>query len=258
MDLRLKFNEDVINYDKMRPTYINELFQDVIQYSNLNNSKKALEIGIGTGQATLPFLHTGCTVTAIELGEALAEFSAEKFSEFPNFNVINQEFESAALDHNHYDFVYSATAFHWIPEEIGFTKVHQLLRNGGVLALFWNRPFPAQDDDLHYAMQEIYGKYGSSFMKPILAHRYSEENGMEMVDTIKRYGFIDVNFKLYHQTRTFDARSYVLLLNTYSDHRALQDDQRTRLEKEIIEAINHYGGQIHIHDTIELFLAKKP
>lgn len=258
MDLRLKFNEDVLNYDKMRPTYVKELFHDVIQFSNLSNSKQALEIGIGTGQATLPFLETGCKVTAIELGESLANFSADKFSEFANFNVINHDFESAALDHNHYDLVYSATAFHWIPQEIGYPKVYQLLRSGGALALFWNRPFPAREGDLHIAMQKAYDKYAPLFKKPVLAHRHSEENGLELVNTIERYGFIDVSFKLYHRTRSFDANSYISLLNTYSDHRALQEDQRILLEKEIIEAINHYGGQIDLHDTIELFLARKP
>jgi len=258
MDLRLKFNEDVINYDKMRPAYVNELFQEVIQFTNLDHSKKALEIGIGTGQATLPFLNTGCMVTAIELGESLATFSAEKFSGFANFNVINQDFESVTLDNNHYDLVYSATAFHWIPQEIGYTKVYELLRNGGVLALFWNRPYPATEDDLHNAIQKAYDKYRPLFEKPILAHRHSDENCMEMVNTIKRYGFIDVSFKLYHRTRTFDAQSYISLLNTYSDHRALKDDQRILLEEEIIEAINHYGGLMNIQDRIELFLARKP
>ena len=75
MDLRLTFNEDASNYDKFRPTYIDEMYKDVIGFSSLNSSKSALEIGIGTGQATLPFLKTGCKVTAIELGDKLAQFS---------------------------------------------------------------------------------------------------------------------------------------------------------------------------------------
>jgi len=74
MDLRLKFDEDVINYDKMRPTYVKELYHDVIHFSNFNSTKTALEVGIGTGQATLPFLQTGCALEAIELGEHMAEF----------------------------------------------------------------------------------------------------------------------------------------------------------------------------------------
>ena len=75
MDLRLTFNEVPEEYDRLRPQYPDTLSVDVIQYSALDKTKKALEIGIGTGQATLPFLKTGCELTAIELGDKLAEFS---------------------------------------------------------------------------------------------------------------------------------------------------------------------------------------
>ncbi|MNM87768.1 16S ribosomal RNA methyltransferase KsgA/Dim1 family protein [compost metagenome] len=255
MDLRLKFNEDVVNYEKMRPTYVEELFQDVIRYSDLNQGKRTLEVGIGTGQATLPFLNTGCEITAIELGEDLAKFSAEKFSRFPHFHVIHSDFESVRLEPEQYDLIYSATAFHWIPQEIGYPKAYQLLRSGGVLALFWNRPFPARKDDLHEAMQHIYAKYAPSSKEPA---PHTEQKSLEMVHTLEQYGFADVNFKIYHQTRTFDAPSYVALLNTYSDHRAFPEELRVRIEQEMIEAINHYGGKVELHDTLDLYLARKP
>jgi hypothetical protein len=47
------------------------LFDDVIKFSNINQTSRALEVGIGTGQATLPFLKLNCHVTAIELGDEL-------------------------------------------------------------------------------------------------------------------------------------------------------------------------------------------
>jgi 16S rRNA A1518/A1519 N6-dimethyltransferase RsmA/KsgA/DIM1 with predicted DNA glycosylase/AP lyase activity len=119
---RTAFNEVVLTYDKTRPTYVKELFDDVIQFSGLDSGKKALEIGIGTGQATLPFLKTGCKITAIEIGEDLAEFSREKFAEFNNFNVINKDFESVTVGDSTYDLCYSASAFHWIPQKIGYPK----------------------------------------------------------------------------------------------------------------------------------------
>lgn len=56
--------------------------------------KHALEIGIGTGQASLPFLQTKCKLAAIELGEKLAEFSRRKFASFSNFEVVNIDIES--------------------------------------------------------------------------------------------------------------------------------------------------------------------
>ena len=56
--------------------------------------KQALEIGIGTGQATLPILQTKCKLTAIEIGEKLAEYSRHKFVNFSNLEVVNIDFEN--------------------------------------------------------------------------------------------------------------------------------------------------------------------
>ena len=50
MDLRLTFNEVPAEYDNLRPQYTDDLFADIIQFSSLDKTKKALEIGIGTGQ----------------------------------------------------------------------------------------------------------------------------------------------------------------------------------------------------------------
>ena len=255
MDLRFTFNEDVINYDKMRPTYVKELYENIIQFSNLDSNKKALEIGIGTGQATLPFLSTGCSLTAVELGEHMAKFSKEKFAKFHNFDVINSDFESANLKKDDYDLIYSATAFHWIPQEVGYTKVFNLLKSGGVIALFWNH-ISRTDEELEFAMQEVYNKYKSTNKSTI--HKFSEEKCLEIAKTIKKYGFVDVGYKLYYQTRLFDAPKYMSLLNTNSDHRARPEDTRILIEKELSNVINIFGGKIEIKDTIDLYLARKP
>lgn len=255
MDLRLTFNEDVLNYDKMRPTYIKDLYEDVIKFANLDSNKNALEIGIGTGQATLPFLNTGCELTAIELGENMAKFSKEKFAKFQNFDIINDDFENVNLENSNYDLIYSATAFHWIPQEVGYTKVFNLLKSDGVIALFWNHPSPA-NDKLNFEMQKAYNKYSPTQISTI--HKFSEEKCMQIAETVSKYGFVDVAYKLYHQTRVFDAPQYMSLLNTNSDHRARQDETRILLESELSNAINNFGGKIAINDTIDLYLARKP
>ncbi|MEY8353509.1 class I SAM-dependent methyltransferase [Lachnospiraceae bacterium 54-53] len=256
MELRMKFNEDEANYDNWRPIYVSELFNNIIEYSNLNNTKNVLEIGIGTGQATLPILKTGCNVTAIEIGEKLAEYSKQKFIAYNNFNVVNTDFESFNTDSSTYDLIYSATAFHWIPQEVSYPKVYQLLNSGGVLALFWNHPFVAREDDpLHVSIQKIYAKYRPSLQKPI---EHNKEKCLEIINTIKQHGFVDVNLKLYYQTRMFDAKSYISLLNTYSDHRAMQEEEKALFENEIIETINRFNTKLNIYDTMDLYLAKKP
>lgn len=255
MDLRFTFNEDVLNYDKMRPTYVKELYENIIQFSNLDSNKNALEIGIGTGQATLPFLNTGCNLTAVELGENMAKFSKEKFAKFHNFDVINSDFESANLKKDNYDLIYSATAFHWIPQEVGYTKVFNLLKSGGVMALFWNH-VSRTDAELDFAIQEVYNKYKST--NESLIHKFSEEKCLEIAETIKKYGFVDVGYKLYYQTRLFDAPKYLSLLNTNSDHRARPEETRILIENELSNVINNFGGKIEKKDTIDLYLARKP
>lgn len=255
MDLRLKFNEDVINYDKWRPTYVAEMFSDIIHYSNLNSTKNALEIGIGTGQATLPFLRTGCKVTAIELGKSLTECAKQKFSEFNNFEVINSELEDFTTDENKYDLIYAATAFHWIPQHIGFTKIHSLLKHCGTVALFWNHPFVNRSNDmLHVEIRKIYNKYKPSDKSPT---EFDELSCKQYADVMKQYGFSNVTSKVYRQTRTLQGEEYISLLNTYSDHRALQSNVKSGLEDEIASAIDKFGGKLNIYDTIDLYLAKK-
>ena len=190
VDLRLKFNEDEVNYDKWRPTYVPELFDEIIQYSGINETKKALEIGIGTGQATLPILKTGCKLTAVEIGERLAEYSRQKFADFSNFEIFNIAFEKFDCKSNTFDLIYSATAFHWIPEHIGYIKAYDLLKSGGALALFWNHPFVNRDDDpLHLEIQKAYDKYWPYDRKSV---EFNKSNCVVIKETIRHLGFINV------------------------------------------------------------------
>ncbi|MBK1813227.1 methyltransferase domain-containing protein [Clostridium sp. YIM B02505] len=277
MDLRLTFNEVASEYDRMRPLYAEELFEDVIKYTDLDSSKNALEIGIGTGQATLPFLKSGCKVTAIELGSKMAAFTKEKFSEFENFNVINDDFESIVLENNSYDLIYSASAFQWINPQIGYPKVLELLKSGGAFAKFSHSLYQEEEfAAVASAMDKVYDKYRNDFytdprisldkvhegykkvltsMNPPSPH--NKERSLEHANWIKQYGFSDVIYKCYHQTLTYDSESYVSLISTYCDQIALPENTRKQFAKEIKEAIDSNGGKFGLSDTIDLYLAIK-
>ena len=45
-------------YEKMRPGYVEELYQDIFQYIPVDESSNVVEIGIGGGQATPPVVKT--------------------------------------------------------------------------------------------------------------------------------------------------------------------------------------------------------
>lgn len=255
MDLRLEFNEDEYNYDKYRPTYPEELFSDIINYSRISSGYEALEIGIGTGQATLPILQSGCKVTAIELGNNLTRYVKNKFENYRNFNVINADFIEYTIKTEAFNLVYCATAFHWIPLEQGYVKVRNILKDDGTIALFWNHPFPNRQDDIsNIVNRRIYNKYRPSDKE---VREFNESGCQQRVNELERFGFKDIIYRLYHRKRTLTSNEYIHLLNTYSDHRVLPVEVKNNFEMDMKNAIDEIGGKINIYDTIDLYLAKK-
>jgi SAM-dependent methyltransferase len=253
--LETKFNEVYTEYDKWRPTYVPQLYMDIFNFKEINPFNKVLEIGIGTGQATLPILEKGCFLTAIELGDKLAEFTKNKFCGFKNFIIKNMAFQDFECPNDSLDMIYSASAFHWIPEEIGYPKVYKMLKSGGAFARFANHPNrKIRNDELYMAMQDLYSKYMP--FSP-LSPEYTEGQAKNIADVAAKYGFVDVNFKLYQRTRTFNSQEYTSLLGTYSDHIALEENKRAEFFTEIRNAINGFGGKITLYDTIDLQLARK-
>jgi SAM-dependent methyltransferase len=254
MERRMTFDLDPARYDRYRPGYAAELYREIFRYFGLRRGMKALEVGIGTGLATPPILETGCEVVAVEAGPNLAAYVLEKFSWAANFRVVCSDFERYEPGER-FDLIYSATAFHWIEEEVGYLKVLRLLKPGGAVALFWNRPFANHPGDpLHVDIRKIYRKYRPDQAEP---EPFSERNCQKVLDALGRYGFIDAECRLFYRTRTLSAADYAGLLRTYSDHQAAGEDERRGLIPEIEAAIAAHGGEITLHDTMDLYLARR-
>ena len=231
-------------------------------YAPLSDSSHAVEIGIGGGQATLPVLETGCTLTAVEYGDQLARLCREKFSGYPRFLVFTGKFEDVDLPENSFDLVYSASAFHWVPEEVGYPKVYRMLRPGGAFARFANHPYRAGDNpELFEAINRVYAEYYYTYYtdkkQPEKYPEYSKEQAAERAWIADRYGFCNTQYALFHRTRILTAAEYRMLIGTYSDHIAMQASIRERFFDAVEETINRHGGTITLFDTIDLQLARK-
>ncbi|BBF42294.1 methyltransferase [Lachnospiraceae bacterium KM106-2] len=254
MELRRTFNKDAYLYDEYRPEYPDELFTDIISYTHIERGSKLLEIGVGTGQATRPFLELGCDIIGIELGDQLSSYVRDKYKDYDNFKVINDDFMSYPIEENSYDFIYCATAFHWLPKEEAYTKIRRALKKDGTLALFWNHPYPNREDDRsNLANQRIYQKYRPSDEKQI---EFSEKDCNKYRDELVEFGFQKVESKLYRRVRTLQTEEYIQLLNTYSDHIALRAEVKEKFEGDMRKAIDEVGGRINIYDTLDLYLGK--
>lgn len=258
--LEWTFDTVASTYEKFRPGYTEELYRMIFDYVPINADSKVVEIGIGGGQATLPILQTGCELTAVEYGEQFSALCRKKFMDYPKFSVKTGKFEDTAFEDNAFDLVFSASAFHWVPEEIGYTKVFDMLKSGGAFARFANHPFRDKGNAaLTKEIDRIYGQYYYKFhnKKQETPTEYSEKQAQRRAMIAEKYGFTDIRYALFYRTRTFSAEEYRTLLGTYSDHIAIEETMRNEFFSKIEEAINAHGGTITIYDTMDLQLARK-
>ena len=258
--LEWTFDTVASKYEKMRPGYVAELYQTIFDYIPIDETSCVVEIGCGGGQATGPMLMTGCQLTAVEYGEHFSELLKEKFRENRNFSVITGKFEDIDFRDNTYDLVFSASAFHWVPEKIGYEKVFSMLKRDGVFARFANHPYRDKGNPgLSAEIDDLYDEYYNQFhnKKRVTITEYTEEQAKERAMIAEKYGFSDIQYALFHRERVFSAKEYVELLGTYSDHIAIEERIRMKFFAKIEEAIHNHGGTITIYDTIDLQLARK-
>ncbi len=85
--LRTTFDEAASLYDEVRPGYPEDLFDDVVSLSGIPAGGGILEIGCGTGQATVPFARRGYRILCIELGENMAAVTRHNLEGYPQAEV---------------------------------------------------------------------------------------------------------------------------------------------------------------------------
>ncbi len=258
--LEWTFDTVASTYEKLRPGYVKELYQTLLDYIPINENSNVVEIGSGGGQATAPILATGCQLTAVEYGKRFSELLKDKFREYQKFSVITGKFEDTVFEDNTFDLVFSASAFHWVPEKTGYEKVFSMLKNGGVFARFANHPYRDKGNpELSQEIDEIYDLYYNKYYNKEreTISEYTEQQAKERAMIASKYGFSDIRYELFYRERVFSANEYIELLGTYSDHIAIEESIRTEFFAKIKETINNHGGIITIYDTIDLQLARK-
>lgn len=250
MDFRKTFDKIPETFDKYRPRYCDELFQELQVRCQIDSTKKVLELGPGTGQATEPILKMGCDYTAIELGENFTSFMREKFGEYSNFSIVNDDFEKHFFRKNTYDLVYSAATIQWIPEQIAFTKTFDMLKPGGYLAMFMTRSDESSiNEELKHEIDEVYKKHFQVKQKYNCRINYSN---------VTNYGFVNYTYTEWKKQRTLDAQEYISYISTHCEHITLEEPYKSAFYEGIREAFMKHGNQITIIDTIPLYLVQKP
>lgn len=206
-------------YDRVRPSYPEELFDALFAYCAEGLGQpptEVLEVGPGTGQATASLLARGVHITAVELGPGPAAFLSAKFADEPRLKVVNAAFEDVEVAAGSIDMIVSATAYHWIDADVRWTLPHRLLRENGVLALIDTVQVASEADRGYFAAsQDIYDRWLPG--EPPGAAPAPEDAAPQQWDEFRSCGlFEDIQLWQFRWDQRYERERYIDLVRSYS------------------------------------------
>jgi SAM-dependent methyltransferase len=255
--LRRSFEEVPELYDRARPGYPPQLFDDLVELAGLRPGDRVLEIGCGTGQATQPLAERGLRLTCIELGAGMVAFVRRRLARFPEVEIVQGLFETWVPERAEFDAIVAFTSFHWLDPDAQYEKSARLLRPAGALALGRSDTVLLDDHDPFWVdVREDYDAV-------VPSHEYQppprpDELGdyREQIDGSGRFRTIDVSRYLWELT--YSAEEFVALLETYSGHRSIEEPQRSELYRRIRRRIDVApGGRVRRTYVSTLHVARR-
>jgi SAM-dependent methyltransferase len=256
---RLSFGDKADLYDRRRPSYPAQLVDDVLGLASGNEHLKAIEVGAGTGKATLLFAARGVRIDAVEPSAGMAATLRANTAALPNVTIVESEFESLQAPDEPYELLYSGQAWHWIDPERRYALARAVLAPGGWLAAFWNRPV-WEHTSLRAELDDVYTRVAPAIaadgpMQPRCALS-ADVWGRWAEEIANADGFGDAEVKGYEWQMTYTAVEYTELLRTHSDHALLDPDTRAALLSGIAGVIDAAGGELRAQYLTRLCLAR--
>jgi SAM-dependent methyltransferase len=143
------FSRSADAYERGRPGYPDAAV--ALFASHLPARATVLDLAAGTGKLTRPLLAAGLEVIAVEP-------VAEMRSALPgSVRALEGTAEAIPLAAAELDGVAVGQAFHWFDGDAALPEIHRVLRQEGLLALFWNTR--AENDPVNRAIDELLAPY---------------------------------------------------------------------------------------------------
>jgi SAM-dependent methyltransferase len=255
-EARQTFDEVADLYDRVRPRYPAALIDDVVGLIPNRPGARVLEIGCGSGQATIDFATRGLHLRCLEPGRNLARLARVRLAAFPHAEVVEQSFEEWRLENEAFDLVISAQAFHWVAPDVRCVKAADALRPGGALAIFGHVPVPGSGA-LRSAIDAAYRRHAPSLVAEPGRVNWYEDESSRLAEFTASQRFGPVTTRRYRWSQDYSAADYVALVRTYSEHRLLPPAQLAALTAAIHDAIAAYGGACKVAYNTHLFWARR-
>ena len=253
---RASFDEVAALYDAARPGYPDEVFGDLVQLAGLETDARLLEIGSGTGHATLPLAQRSFHIDCIELGEQMAAVARASLASFPNVTIAVTDFDQWHSETS-YNLIYSASAYHWLNPATRVQRIAERLLSHGHVATIRNYALPGYAcageaaRTFDEAAQRIYdevapqlARKGTPRTEEVVDHDTEEWESSGL--------FRNGQTKSYRWQTELSAEKHVQMLNTHSDHRLLPPATRELLSARLRDLIDSSFHGIAVKEYLTL------
>lgn len=258
------FGEAVEAYESARPDYPDDLVDDVLAYAAGGRESaylgQVVEVGAGTGKATVAFAARGLTLTSIESDPRMAQALTRNCAEFRGTTTIEVcRFEDWPGTPGCADLLFSAQAWHWMDPATRWDTAARILRPGGAVAVWWNN-FSVSDPVYRTELHEAHARHGVPELAEITLGRDDDPEHVSghdwpYADLLRHSGFHDVEAHVYERAIPFTVRRYTDLLQSLSSYRILEDGVRGRLLDDLAATVKSHG-ELVMTVTTNLYLAR--
>jgi SAM-dependent methyltransferase len=255
---RRAFGEGARNYDSARPEYPAGVYALLSERCGLRPGCATFEIGPGTGLATRRLIEAGANpLVAVEPDARLAAVLSERS---PAAEVLIAPFEDASLPEHSFDLGASATAFHWVDQTRGLTKVASLLKPGGWWAMWWN-VFGDDDryDAFHEATKELLSPLGGSPTQAVnWQHPFPMDCEARFADLLAVGAFAELGVEILKWTLILDTQQTRALYATFSQITTLEPAERERVLDELAHiAQSEFAGRVERNMCTPVYTARR-
>ena len=238
---RKSFEEVAALYDRARPIYPDSVFDDLVELADLADDSRVLEIGCGTGQATLSLAARGLEIICVELGTGLAAIAGERLAAFPRVEIVHAAFETWEPARAEFDAVAAFTSFHWIDPDARYAKPARLLAPHGALAVVDTKHvLPSGGDEFWVEVQADYHAVVPSDQNRPPPH---PDDVSDRSLEFQTAGFRSVSVRSHLWDVTYGSDEYLGVLGTYSENLALDSGTRRSLFERIHARVEAAPGR---------------